>query len=294
MKFFKKPENRILLFVLPGLAIFITFIIIPVLNSVNLSMTDWNGVSSTYNYVGLKNFRIIFQEPRFYNALKNTIIIGVAFTILANVFALFIAVLMDKVIRGKNLFRSIFYLPTLISGIIVGFIWTIMLNYSFGIINNIFGLLNLEFLQTNFTGAMPNALISLIFVMVWQRSGYYMIIYLAGLQAIPQGLIEAAKIDGASKFQVFRRVTFPLLAGSITINMTLALITGMKVFDQIVVLTGGGPGFSTENIVYLIYKVAFAELKQGYGTAMSVILFLLIGVFSLIQVYLLRKREVQM
>ncbi len=294
MKILKKPENRILLFLVPGLFMFITFIIIPVINSVNLSLTNWDGISSTYSYVGLRNFKFIFQDPRFYNALKNTIIIGAFFTLFANLTALLIAILLDNVIKGKNFFRSIFYLPVLMSGVIVGFIWSIMLNYSFGIINNALGQLGLDTLQTNFTGEMPNAMISLIFVLVWQRLGYYMIIYLAGLQGIPKELIEASKINGASRFQVFKHVTFPLLAGSMTVNMTLALIFGMKVFGQLVVLTGGGPGFATENLVYVIYKVAFAELKQGYGTALSLVLFVLVGAFSLIQVFILRKREVQL
>jgi ABC-type sugar transport system permease subunit len=274
--------------------LFITFIIIPVLNSINLSLTNWDGINKHYDYIGLTNFRLIFDNERFYNALKNTIIIGLSFTVLANIVSLALAIIVDHVIIGKSLFRSLFYLPSLISGVISGFIWTIMFNYSFGIINSLFEIIGLHGLEIDFLGASPNALIAIIFVMVWQRSGYYMVIYLAGLQGIPRELLESSHIDGANAIQRFRHITFPLLSGSFTVNMTLALIAGFKVFDQIAVMTDGGPGFATESITYLIYRVAFAELKQGYGTAMSLVLFVLVLIVTVIQVVILRKREVQL
>lgn len=293
IEIFKKRENISLLFILPALILFFIFTVYPMFNSVNLSLTNWDGISTKYDYIGFENFRLIFTNERFYNALKNSMIIGISFTILANVLSLGLAIIVDNIIIGKSFFRSMFYLPVLISGIIAGFVWAIMFNYSFGIINSIFSALGLN-LEINFLGEMPNALMSIIFVMLWQQAGYYMVIYLAGLQSIPKELLESAQIDGASKFQKFQHITFPLLAGSFTVNMTLALIFGFKVFDQIVVMTDGGPGFSTESITYLIYKVAFAELKQGYGTALALVLFFIVLIIAILQAIVLRKREVQL
>lgn len=290
----RKPQNKNMLFILPALFFFTFFIIWPVINSVNLSFTNWDGINPELEYVGLNNFKLIFKDARFHNALINTLLIGVIFTIVVNVVALAAAVMVDKVIVGRNFFRSAFYLPVLISGVISGFIWSIMFNYSFGIINNILKTVGLGFIEIDFLGTMPNALLAIIFVLIWQRTGYYMVIYLAGLQSVPAELNESAMIDGATSWQRFRFITFPLLAGSMTINMTLALISGLKIFDQIAVMTDGGPGFSTESVTYLIYKVAFGELKQGYGTALALVLFILVLTFSVVQVFLLKKREVQL
>ncbi|MGL1891195.1 MAG: sugar ABC transporter permease [Spirochaetaceae bacterium] len=201
--------------------------------------------------------------------------------------------IVDNVIIGKSFFRSMFYLPVLISGVISGFIWTIMFNYSFGIINSLLLKIGIP-LEINFLGAMPHAIMSIIFVMLWQRGGYYMVIYLAGLQSIPRELLESAQIDGANAVQKFKHITFPLLSGSFTVNMTLALIYGFKVFDQIAVMTDGGPGFATESITYLIYRVAFAELKQGYGTALALVLFGVVLIVTLLQIVILKRREVQL
>lgn len=289
----KKRENVCLLFVLPALILFITFIVFPMLNSINLSLTNWDGINKHYDYIGLENFRLIFTNERFYNALINSIIIGLSFTILANILSLALALIVDNIVIGKSFFRSMFYLPVLISGIIAGFIWTIMFNYSFGIINSILSTMGLN-LEINFLGVMPNALMSIVFVMLWQRGGYYMVIYLAGLQGIPRELLESAQIDGASSIQKFKNITFPLLSGSITVNMTLALIYGFKVFDQIAVMTDGGPGFATESITYLIYRVAFAELRQGYGTALALVLFFIVLIVAVLQVVILKRREVQL
>ncbi len=290
----KRPENKNMLFIIPAFVLFTIFIIWPGINSVSLSFTNWNGISKDVEYIGFDNFKMIFADKRFYNALKNTLVIGFSFMILVNIIALAVAILVDKVIVGKNLFRSAFYLPVLISGIISGFIWSIMYNYSFGIINNLLKVIGLGNIEIDFLGKMPNALISIITVLIWQMTGYYMVIYLAGLQSIPVELLESAEIDGASGWHKFRFITFPLMAGSMTVNMTLALITGLKVFDQIAVMTDGGPGFATESMTYLIYKVAFSELKQGYGTAVSLLLFLIVLVISVIQVILLKRREVQL
>lgn len=286
-------QKSLLWFVVPALTMYTSFVIVPAISSIYLAFTSYDGITeASMRFIGFDNFVNIFGSARFHSATLNTIIIAAAFTVLVNVIALALAVAVDKVRWCKNIFRSGFYLPVLISGVIAGFIWRIMFNYSFGVVNyvlNAIGLGSVKFIDT-----MPNALLSIIFVLLWKNAGYYMIIYLAALQSISTDLLEAASIDGANSRQSFRHITIPMLAGSFTINLTLALINGLKIYDEIAILTDGGPGFSTETITYMVYKVAFGEMRQGYGTAMAVILFLIILVFGGFQSTMLRKKEVQL
>lgn len=285
-------SRSLLWFVVPALTMYSCFVIFPALSSVYLGFTSYDGITeASMRFIGLDNYKNIFASARFHSATFNTICIAAVFTVFVNVIALMLAVAVDKVRWGKNIFRSAFYLPVLISGIIAGFIWRIMFNYSFGVVNFILNTLGMS--PVKFIDAMPNALLSIIFVLLWKNAGYYMVIYLAALQSISTDLLEAASIDGANGRQTFFHVTLPMLAGSFTINLTLALINGLKVYDEIAILTDGGPGFSTETITYMIYKVAFGEMRQGYGTAMAVVLFFIILVLGGFQSTMLRKREVQ-
>lgn len=285
-----------MLFILPAFLVYAGFVLFPAISSIYYSFTSWNGVETNMNFIGISNYKELLDpgNVRFWGAILRTFIVAVVVAIGNNIIALALAMMVDKVKILKGFFRSSFYIPVLISATVAGFIWKIMYNNNFGIFNHVLSALGLENMTNDWLGNPKTALISLIVTILWQGAGYYMIIYLAGLQSIPEELTEAAKIDGANSWQQFWRVTFPLLAGSITINMTLALINGMKVFDQINVMTSGGPGFATETMTYYIYKVAFAEMRQGLGTAASIILFVLILVFNQVQSRVLRSREVEM
>ena len=282
------------LVLLPALLLYTGFLIGPALSSIYYSLTSWDGLSPQMKFVGLDNFAMMFHDPRFFNALKNTLLLTAVVTVAENLLALLLAVLVDRVKYLKSLLRSAFYIPVLLSGIIVGFIWTIMYNYNFGVINSLLAAWHLEFLKVDWLGRPESALFSIMLTLTWQWAGYYMVIYLAALQGVPQELTEAARIDGANRFQQFWRITYPMLAGAVTINLTLALIQGLKVFDQIAVMTDGGPGFASETLTYIIYKVAFADFKQGYGTAIAIVLFVLIMILATIQINILRKREVEL
>lgn len=285
-----------LLFILPAFLVYAGFVLFPAISSIYYSFTSWNGVETNMNFIGISNYKELLDpgNVRFWGAILRTFIVAVVVAIGNNIIALALAMMVDKVKILKGFFRSSFYIPVLISATVAGFIWKIMYNNNFGVFNHVLSALGLENMTNDWLGNPKTALIALIVTILWQGAGYYMIIYLAGLQSIPEELTEAAKIDGANSWQQFWRVTFPLLAGSITINMTLALINGMKVFDQINVMTSGGPGFATETMTYYIYKVAFAEMRQGLGTAASIILFVLILVFNQVQSRVLRSREVEM
>lgn len=290
----KKWQTYAVLFILPSFLLYLGFVIIPTLSSLYLSFTSWDGVSSDVRFIGFNNFIEIWNSERVHNALKNTLLMAVVLVILENIVAMALAMLVDQVKWFRNIFRSIFYFPVLLSGIVMGFVWTIILNYNFGVLNQLLDLVGLGSIKTDWLGNPDFALISIILSTVWKSAGYYMIIYLAGLQSIPQDLSEAAGIDGANRWQQFRHITFPLLAGAMTVCIVLSMISALKIFDQIAVMTDGGPGFATETLTYIIYKVGFGELRQGFGTALAQLLFVFILIVTVIQVKFLRKREVQL
>ena len=281
-------------FIAPAFLFFTLFIIVPTIASVYYSFTSWDGLNPVVKFVGLANYKEIFTSARFGNALKNTVILTAFISILENSMALILALIVDNVRWGKNFFRSAFYVPVLISGIVSGFIWKIMYNYNFGAINSIFRSIGMGEACQDWLGNPKLALIMVGVVLIWKGAGYYMIIYLASLQSVPTDVVEAAAIDGASPIQRFKAITLPLISGAFTINLTLSLINGLKVFDQISVMTDGGPGFTTETIVYLLYKVGFNEGRQGFGTAVGIVLLFIILILNAVQQSILKRREVQL
>lgn len=287
-------KNQYILFILPAFLFFTVLVVWPALSSVYYSFTSWDGINPKVNFIGLGNYKEILSSARFSNALKNTLVLTFTVSILENTAALALALLVDNVCRMKNFFRAVFYVPVILSGVVSGFIWKIMYNYNFGPINKVLDTIGLEHLKQDWLGDASYVMGSLALVLVWKGCGYYMIIYLASLQGVPKEVIEAASIDGATAWQRFRYITVPLISGSFTICFTLALINGLKIFDQIAVMTDGGPGFYTETIVYLLFKSGFAEGRQGYGTAVGIILLCIILVLNGIQSKFLKGREVQL
>lgn len=282
-------------FIAPAFIFYTLFIIWPTVSSVYYSFTSWDGISPNIKFIGMANYREIFTSVRFGNALKNTIILTIFISVLENAFALGLALMVDNVRWFKNLFRSAFYIPVLISGIVSGFIWKIMYNYNFGAINSMLNSIGLGNFKQDWIGTTSVLTLACVgVVLVWKGAGYYMIIYLASLQSVSTDILEAAEIDGASPMQKFKTITLPLISGAFTINFTLSLINGLKVFDQISVMTDGGPGFTTETLVYLLYKVGFNEGRQGFGTAVGIVLLFIILILNTIQQKFLRSREVQL
>jgi ABC-type sugar transport system permease subunit len=279
-------------FILPAFTLYVAFIIVPSLMSLQLSFTNWDGLSPTYRYVGFDNYIEIFASRRFRSALWNTLLLTLIVSIFENIMGLALALALDRVRWFKSGFRAMFYIPVLISGVVSGFIWITMYNWNFGIINSLLRDMGLG--AVDWIGKPNLVLFSLAITVVWKGAGYHMVIYLAGLSGIPKDCVESAKIDGADGRQTFRHITMPLLSGSITINFTLSLIGGLKIFDQIAVMTNGGPGFASETITYLVYRVGFGEGRKGFGTALAVTLFILIFLLNAAQSRILRIREVQL
>jgi len=269
-----------MLFLTPNLLIFGIFIILPAVLGLRMSLFDWSILDGS-KFVGFKNFREIFHDSMFWLTLKNTLIYVVAVVPLLGAFALALALPLAGEGRGMGVFRAMYYVPTMLSMIIVGIAWRWLLGYDLGIINYVLKLAGGKPVPWLTDGTMAN--VSLIFVTVWTRVGYFMMMFVGGLQAIPKTYYEAAQIDGAGRTTVFRRITLPLLKPIILVVVVLATIEAFKAYELIFVMTQGGPGTSTKFIVQYIYQAAFEEDRMGYGAAMSMILLAIIGIFTALQ-----------
>ncbi len=282
------------LFLAPALLILSFFFIIPVIGGFVYSLTDWTGITKEINFVGIDNFKnLLFNDDKFYEEVFHTLIFSICITIFQNSIGLILALFLDKEFKGRNFFRMIYYLPAVLSPLVVGYAWSFIFNPNMGALNNLLDKTGFGFLAQDWLGNANLALFSVIFVIVWQYAGYSMIIYIAGLQNISLDIYEAAAIDGVSKWQKFKHITFPLLAPAFTINILLTIISTLKSFDHIFVMTKGGPGYATEVISTRLYSESFTYNNMGYGSAISVVLFLIVTSISLILLKFLRNREVE-
>ncbi|PNV61352.1 sugar ABC transporter permease [Clostridium sp. chh4-2] len=285
-----KRKSTILefLIVIPALSFYLIFVIYPLLGGIFYSLTDWNGVSASFKFINIENYIKLFQDKYVLEPLKNTFIYAFFTTIILNILGLAMAVGTENVSHGKNVFRALLFVPAVVSSILVGFVF----NFFFAnVLADIGKAWNLPLLANNILGSTKHSLWMGILVSSWKMAGWYMVIYIAGLQNIDQSLYDAADIDGATSWKRFRYVTFPLLAPSFTINMVLAVERAFKEYDMIFALTGGGPGRSSEVISMTIYNESFTNKRAGYGAALGVVLFVIIVVITLFQMKVLRRRE---
>ena len=280
-------------FVVPALIVYLAMVIVPSLQSIQLSFTNWDGIADDYNYVGFDNYTELLTSGRFWNAVKNTLLLGIGSAIIINAISLGMALLLDKLVHLQGLFRTAVYLPALVSAFIVSTIWKYLLNYNFGFVNSILRDMGVPNAARDWLGDSSIVIWVILFIICFTLGGNTTLIYLANLQSVPQELLEAARIDGAGKIKVFLNVTWPMIAGGVTINVTLALIAGWTIFDQVMVLTSGGPGFISETMAFFIYKVGFGEYRAGFGSASAVVLFIVVLISSAATNGYMRKREIQ-
>jgi len=289
----KKKELLVAtMFFLPAVVIYSIFFLYPVLSGILYSFTNWQGLSKTIRFVGFDNFVELFNDRLFLASIKNTFVFAILNSVFQNVFALILALFLDVKLLGRNMYRAIIYMPSVISSIVVGFVWSYILNPTIGV-NQIFGAIGLDGFSPQWLGDVDLALPTLVFVTVCQSVGSTMVLYLAGLQDIPVDLYESASIDGVNWWQKIRYITIPLLAPSITISMILTTIYSLKVFEIIFVMTQGGPGNATETMATVMYQYAFRTGRFAYGTAIGVILFVIVLIITVFQLKILQKREVQ-
>lgn len=277
------------LFLLPNMAIFGLFTIWPAINGFNISLySSSNG--RTFKWEGAGNYQRILADDEFWSIVTNTVIYAVAFVLLSVVIGIMLAVLVDRQRRGRSFFRAAFFIPVLISPVVVGLVWNWMLERRNGLVNSfldIFGVPEIPWLVDD-----NLALIAVIVVGVWMQVGFYMLILLAGLQSIDPTLYEASSIDGASNWRQFNNITLPLLQPSVLVVVVLATIHGFQAFDYIYTLTGGGPVGATTLIVQYIYENGFVSpIRYGAAAAGSVLLFCAIFAITIVNYVIGRKRE---
>ncbi|MGM0873291.1 MAG: carbohydrate ABC transporter permease [Bacillota bacterium] len=284
----KNKNNVFLAIAIPAFILFFTFHTYPALQGIFYSFTDWKGYGN-WDFVGIKNYLNVFKDDRALDAYVFTFKFAIISTILVNIFSLLIAMGLNGKIKFQKTLRAIYFLPYILSILIVGFIFNfIFTHYLPGIGQRI----GFEALSRNILGDPSLAWLGIVIVAVWQAIAFNTILYLAGLVTISEDLYEAASIDGAGVWTKFWKITFPLIAPFFTINMVLAMKGFLMVFDQIVALTGGGPGKSTESISLLIYRGGFEGGQFAYQSANAVIYFIVIVVISIVQLKFLERREV--
>lgn len=280
------------IFLLPALAIFSIFFLLPVLSSFYYSLTNWNGLTPDAQVIGFDNFARVFTDREVWKALLTTVTFAVIVTFSQNVLGLLLALALDGQAFVLRVLRVVFLIPALLSSLAVANIWNYIYEPNVGILNTMLTKAGLAGLSHDWLGDPNLALICTIIAHVWQWVGISMIIYMAGLQNISGEVQEAATMDGVNARSRFTAITFPLLAPSVTINVVLAMIGTIKVFDIIYVMTRGGPGGATDTLATLIYQKAFNFNQFGYGTTIAVIMFLFILFLSIIQLRVLQRREV--
>ncbi len=285
----KNMEKQYLLLVLPGLIIFTIGLIVPLLLAFRYSFTSWDGMSAEKPFVGLQNYIDLIKDEDFRSAWWFTVKFTIGNTIIQNVLALVFAVALDSGIKAQKLYRTALFVPCLISALIVGFVWLKMFSNVLPAVNDLLGT-NINFLLF---GDGETVLSGLLIANNWQWVGYWMLIYLAGLQSIPAELYEAAKVDGAGAWTRFKNVTIPMLAPAITICVVGITTGSLKVYDLLVSSTKGGPGRASTSVIYQTYTTAINGRQYGYGSAMSVSLVVVLLLVALIQVKGLKSKEVQ-
>jgi multiple sugar transport system permease protein/raffinose/stachyose/melibiose transport system permease protein len=278
-----------ILFLLPPLAVFGVVVVWPLLDSFFYAFTNWNGFDPNYRFVGLDNFRKVFTDKLFYNAVINTLIWIAAAILLPTLLGLGLALLLDGSVKGSNVFKSIFYLPICLSAIVVGQIWTWIYQPDWGILNTLLGLGLGEPVKFAWLAKPGSALYAVIVAWSWQQTGLAMVIFLAGLTAIPADLMEAADLEGATRLQRTRLVVMPLLRPATVVVVALMVINSLKGFDILYIMTGGGPFNSSDTLAMHMYNESFKKYLMGYGSAISVVLFLITLVVILVYFRQLRK-----
>ena len=264
------PKLTAFLFLLPALAVYLIFLVYPMISSLITSFTTWDGLSDEREFVGLANYKDIFFEDQVSQlSLLNNLIWMVATVLVPTILGLLLAVALNQSIRGRIILRSIFYAPAVLPLVALGLIWGWIYHPNFGILNETLRATGLESLSHNWLGDTKTALGATIVTGIWQRTGFAMLLYLAGLQAIPQAQYEAASIDGANAFKRFRYVTLPGLRTTHIIVIALSVIEAVKVFDLIYTMTYGGPGNSTQVLGTWMYFNTFQYANAGYGSAIA-------------------------
>lgn len=288
----RKLNNRLIYlgFTIIPVALYTFFYVFSVIRGVGYSFTDWDGLSRDYHLIGLKNYISLFKNPNFWNSLKTTVLYSIMLVVSVVVLSLLLALSLNSLKRFKTFVKSIFFVPAMIGGITIALIWNQLF---YRVVPLIGQALNIEWLSQSVLMRGVTALPAVVFVNVWQAVAMPTVIFIAGLQQIPDEQYESAMMDGATTFQRFRYITFPYLVPTITVNLVLTIKQGFTSFDFPFALTGGGPVRATEVIGILIYNDAFENMRFSMANAEACVLFVIVAIFSLTQLKITSKGGVR-
>jgi raffinose/stachyose/melibiose transport system permease protein len=271
---------------LPALVLMIVVIYLTTVAGGFFAFTNWSGLGS-FDFIGIQNFVKIFQTPELVGSLWNTLFLAFGFLVFTNIFGLLFALALNRTLKSRYVLRTLVFMPVVVSPIAVSYIWKFIFDYN-GPLNQVMTGLGLP--KQNWLASPSLAIWCVLIVLVWQNIGFVMVIFLAGLATVPIEMEEAAALDGASTFRRFRYIVVPMIQPSLAIATTLTLIQGLRVFDQVVALTGGGPAGATQTLALEVYQEAFTYQDFGFGAALALVLSLLILIFSIGQQYATRSR----
>ena len=286
----RRGTSGLWLFLVPAAAFYLFVVLWPSIQGAGLAFTDWDGLSSDRVFVGFENFVRLAQDPKAAGAIGRTLVIAFTITIVQNAIGLLLALGVNSRIKSRNILRVLLFAPAIITPVATAYLWQNLYSPD-GAVNSLLNAVGLGALAQNWLGDSDVAIWSICIVVVWQFAGYSMVIFLANMQGISTEVIEASYVDGAGPFRRFWSIIRPELAPSITINLMLSIIGGLRLFDQVWVMTGGGPGGSTETMTTLLYKNAFQFGDFAYGIAIAVVLTVLVAILSSGQYFVLSRQN---
>ena len=290
MKKILSNKKAIALFVIPTVVLMLVIVLIPICISVYYSLLEWDGLGKG-TFIGIQNYKELIGDSRFLNSVKNSFLYVLLSLFIQLPLSLILALVISNLKKGEKFYRTAYFIPVVISGVVIGQLWQKIYNGDYGLLNSILGALNLESLQQDWLGQQDTALISAFIPNLWQYVGYHMLIMYAGIKSISPEIQEAARIDGANRLQIAWRVTIPLLKPILEVCVTFSLIGALKIFDLIYVLTGGGPFYTTEVPTVYMYKTIFDSFKYGYGSAISIFIILECILFTMVLKFFFRRKE---
>ena len=285
---FLNSDKGLSLLCMPALALMIFFVLFPLLQGIQISLTNWNKKKKKYSYIGIENYKRLFTDDMFYTAFKNTLIYGIGSAGIQTILGLAYALLLQKNFLGRNFTRTVIYIPVMVSSLVSGYIWYFMVQYDRGALNDILQLFGFDKIDWMANGL--RAVLIITFINGINYVGKTMIIFTAGLNAIPADYYEAAALDGAGKWTSFQYITVPQLLPAFTTNIILNLIGGLKLYGLIISLSGGGPGYASHSLQTLINHMYFSNQNAGYAAAIGVVTFIFIMFISIVVKGAIEKR----
>ncbi len=276
------------LFTFPAVVLYVLFIVYPMLSGIYYSLTDWNGIAKSYDFVGVQNYAAVFSDKTDRAVIGRTFLYTLLLVIICTSLSVFLAILLNRKMRGRSFFRSVYFFPAVLSSVTIGLIFNQI--YS-NLLPELGKAMGVEVLSKSLLGNSSTAMWAILFINVWQGTAMPTVLALSGLQTISGDIIESARMDGANDWQTLKKITLPLLLPTISIIVILNARSGLMVFDYIKATTDGGPGFATTSIAYMIYKHAFTDMKFAYSSAESTLCFLLITIIAIIQIRVTREKE---